>query len=75
MAAEPQSWSGSDFDRPLTREGRGRMEREAKAIDDMSLELDCIVTSPLLRAKETAELVAARIGVKVIEDERLANGF
>ena len=75
IAAEPESWRGSDFDRPLTREGRERMEREAKAIDDMSLELDCIVTSPLQRAKETAELVAARIGVKVIEDERLANGF
>ena len=77
IAAEPESWSGSDFDRPLTREGRERMEREAKAIDELGIELDCIVTSPLLRAKETAELVAARLGrgVKVIEDDRLAEGF
>lgn len=52
------------------------MEREAKAIEDLNLGLDCIVTSPLLRAKQTAELVAARIGCPdAIEDPRLANGF
>jgi phosphohistidine phosphatase len=76
IAVEPEAWSGSDFDRPLTREGRERMEREAKAIDELSLDLDCIVTSPLLRAKQTAELVKARLGaVKLVEDQRLANGF
>lgn len=76
IAAEPDSWSGSDFDRPLTREGRERMEREAKAIEDLNLALDCIVTSPLRRAKQTAELVAARVRCpNLIEDPRLANGF
>lgn len=75
IAAEPDSWSGSDFDRPLTREGRERMEREAKAIEDLDLALDCIVTSPLVRAKQTAQIVAARVGSNVVEDPRLANGF
>lgn len=76
IAAEPESWTGSDFDRPLTREGRERMEHEAKAIEDLSLDLDCIVASPLLRAKQTAELVATRLrSVKLVEDQRLANGF
>ncbi|MBV9332739.1 MAG: histidine phosphatase family protein [Candidatus Eremiobacteraeota bacterium] len=76
IAVEPESWSGSDFDRPLTREGRERMELEAKAIEDLKLDLDCIITSPLLRAKQTAELVAARLGnVKTVEDRRLADGF
>jgi len=77
IAVEPESWSGSDADRPLTREGRERMEREAKAIDELDLGIDCIVTSPLLRAKQTAEIVAARLGLraKLVEDSRLADGF
>jgi phosphohistidine phosphatase len=53
------------------------MEREAKAIAALALDLDCIVTSPLLRAKQTAEIVAERLemGAKVVEDSRLAGGF
>jgi phosphohistidine phosphatase len=76
IAVDPESWSGSDADRPLTREGRERMECEAKAIDKLGLKLECIVTSPLLRAKQTAELVAQRLGdAKIVEDRRLADGF
>ena len=59
IAVEPEAWSGNDFERPLTRDGHTRMEREAKAIAELSLDLDAIVTSPLLRAKQTAEIVAA----------------
>jgi phosphohistidine phosphatase len=77
IAVEPEAWSGSDFDRPLTREGRERMEREAKAIADLALDLDVIITSPLLRAKQTAEILAERLDIhdKLIEDPRLAGGF
>lgn len=77
IAVEPETWQGSDFDRPLTPEGEERMEREAIAIDDLSLGLDCIVTSPLLRAKQTAAAVAERLDMrsKVVEDPRLAGGF
>ena|SRR5690242_12791982 len=76
IAADPESWSGSDADRPLTREGCERMECEAKAIDKLGLELKCIVTSPLLRAKQTAELVVQRLDdAKIVEDRRLADGF
>jgi phosphohistidine phosphatase len=77
IAVDPESWSGNDFDRPLTREGCARMEHEARAIADLSLDFDWIVTSPLLRAKQTAEIVAARLNMraKLVEDPRLANGF
>lgn len=75
IAADQDSWSGTDFDRPLTREGRDRMECEARAIDDLDLDLDRIVSSPLLRAKQTAEIVANRLDVKVVDDPRLASGF
>ena len=53
------------------------MEREAKAIAALKFEFDCILTSPLLRAKQTAEILADRLGVRdiVIEDRRLGIGF
>lgn len=77
IAVDPESWSGNDFDRPLTRDGRDRMESEAKAIERLGLDLECIVTSPLLRARQTAEVVAKRLDIesKLIEDQRLAGGF
>lgn len=75
--AEESSASGRDFDRLLTREGARRMEREARTIARLDLELDLIVTSPLLRAKQTAEIVALEMKMKdrVVEDTRLGAGF
>ena len=77
IAVEPESWSGNDFERPLTRDGQTRMEREAKAIAELSLDLDAILTSPLLRAKQTAEIVAARLDMRgaPIEDPRLGGSL
>jgi phosphohistidine phosphatase len=63
IAADRDAWSGSDFDRPLTREGRARMRRETKALARLGLGLDAIVTSPLLRARETAAIVAKAVGL------------
>jgi phosphohistidine phosphatase len=77
IAVEAAQWSGGDSDRPLTPEGRERMDREARAIAALSLDLEVIVTSPLVRAKKTAEIVADRlkIGERLVEDTRLADGF
>jgi phosphohistidine phosphatase len=77
IAVEPQAWHGSDDDRPLTPEGEKRMEREARAIADLDLDVDTIVTSPLLRARQTAEIVADRLRVRegLVEDARVAHGF
>ena len=77
IAVDGAAWNGSDFDRPLTREGSDRMEREAKAIEELSLDLNCIVTSPLIRAKQTAAIVAERLRMQAttFEDPRLGGGF
>jgi phosphohistidine phosphatase len=77
IAVEPDEWTGPDFDRPLTRVGVERLKCEARAIADLSLQLDVIVTSPLLRARQTAEIVADRLKLRdeIVEDERLAGGF
>lgn len=77
IAVEPDEWTGRDFDRPLTHEGIERMKCEARAIADLSLKLDVIVTSPLLRARQTAEILADRLKLRdeIVEDKRLAEGF
>lgn len=61
--ADRSEYDGEDDDlRPLTEEGRRRMRIEADAIARLEPELDVVVTSPLLRAVQTAEIVAARLG-------------
>ncbi len=75
IAAEPGEWKGNDYDRPLTDDGRERMAREAKAIRKLELDLDAILTSPLARARETAEIVAAALKVSSKDDERLGGDF
>ena len=48
-----------DFERPLTEAGRKQIEDIGCALRDLHVEFDRIATSPLKRAKETAEVVAA----------------
>lgn len=76
-AVEAAEWSGSDFDRPLTREGQERMKRAAKGIAALRLEIDVILTSPRVRARQTASIVAQRLkaGDRLVEDARLAGDF
>lgn len=57
--AEDVADSGRDFDRKLTTAGRARVERVAEALLHKGESPRVIVTSPLVRAKETAEIVAA----------------
>jgi len=77
IAADRDEWKGDDFERPLTAEGRERMEREAKALAKLGLEPGVIVTSPLVRAKQTAEILADALKMrkKLVEDERVAQNF
>ncbi len=75
--ADRSEWYGPDFERPLTHKGKARMVREAQTIADLDLSLDLIITSPLARAYQTAEIVADELGMldQLVEDERLAPGF
>jgi phosphohistidine phosphatase len=57
-AAEEHSESGVDGDRPLTNAGRERVRAVAKMLVDSTEEPMHIVTSPLVRAVQTAEIVA-----------------
>lgn len=48
-----------DFERPLTEAGRDDIESIASSLRDLHVEFDRVATSPLQRAKETAEIVAS----------------
>ena len=65
----------NDHLRPLTEEGIAAMKREARFVGDMKLKLDAIVTSPLVRACETAKIVAKVFGLKAQENDLLKPGF
>lgn len=71
-AGDPMKWKGADFDRPLSTKGRAQAERLGSLLARVDFKTDAILTSPKIRALETAELVAERIGVKPILETRLA---
>ncbi len=52
-----------DASRPLTTKGVNQAERIGRFLKDNTLAPGLILTSPLLRAKQTASIVAARCGV------------
>lgn len=56
--AEPYGPDGSDASRPLSDEGRKQVRRGARGLRKLVPELDGLVSSPLVRAVETAEIVA-----------------
>ena len=47
-----------DSKRPLTSEGIARLRKEAKRLAALGVEFDQIISSPLVRAKQTAEVFA-----------------
>jgi phosphohistidine phosphatase len=48
----------SDSERPLTDKGRKKMRQIAKALRNLGVEFDLILSSPYVRARETAEILA-----------------
>ncbi len=77
LAGDRSEWKGDDAKRPLTAEGKDKMERAAATMAKRDLRLDFIITSPYLRACETAEIVARKLKLldKLVEDDRVAYGF
>jgi phosphohistidine phosphatase len=73
-AGDPETWEGPDGVRPLSPKGRRQAERMGRHLANIGFRPDAIVTSPKLRAAETAELVAAALDHKVTPDDRLGSG-
>ena len=54
----------NDADRPLTPQGRRQLRKIAAAMRRMELSFDAILSSPFLRARQTAEIVAKELKLK-----------
>jgi phosphohistidine phosphatase len=74
-AGDPEGWTGDDAARPLSAKGEGQAERLGTFLAGVGFRPDAIVTSPKLRARQTAEIVARHLGAEVRLDERLAGAF
>jgi len=77
QAGNPNEWQGDDSERPLTTDGKRRMQREAASIRALGVSPDAIVSSPLVRAQQTAEIVAKGLDLRdrLVTDPRLGPGF
>ena len=72
--AEPGHGGMSDFDRQLTDEGRAELEEVAHGLRRLKIRPDRLLSSPLVRARQTAEAVAPALAVDVEIADELRSG-
>jgi phosphohistidine phosphatase len=70
-AAEHGDPRYKENDRPLTQKGTQRTRQLAHALREMEISFDLILSSPLTRAKQTAEIVARGLDEKVTFSDTL----
>lgn len=73
--ADWPDWKKSDDERPLTKYGKREMREVAKFLERLKVRPGLVVTSPLPRAAQTAEIAADYLNTKLRQDELLAPGF
>ena len=60
---DPQSFP-DDSRRPLTLKGEDRVRLVCDALQALELSFDAILSSPFLRARQTAEIIAGSLGLR-----------
>ncbi len=73
--ADWPDWKKSDDERPLTSAGREEVQAVARLLVRLKAAPDVILTSPLPRAAQTAEIAASYLKVKCREEKSLSPGF
>jgi phosphohistidine phosphatase len=76
-AGSKAEWQGADAERPLTDDGRAVVAQAAGLLAKAGVSVDAVLTSPLARARQTAEIVAEALGCtdRLAGDERLGHGL
>ena len=74
-AGDPAKWTGDDADRPLSSKGRRQAKRLGRLLKKLDAGPETVLTSPKLRASETARPVARSIGLHASVDDRLSVDF
>ena len=73
--ADWPNWKRPDDERPLNERGRKEMRKVARFLETLDIELDDILSSPLSRARQTADIVGERFKLHIREEESLGAGF
>lgn len=73
--AEAEADADSDFDRKLTAKGLEQAEKAGKFCARYGLKPGLILTSPVVRARQTARIVAEKLGADLVEERWLACGM
>jgi len=73
--AEDPTPGMDDFDRPLTATGREEATAAGRALVATGAKPDLVLSSPRVRARQTAELATAELGVGFEVHEPLTGGF
>lgn len=72
-AGDPVAWDGPDDRRPLSDKGERQADRLGRFLGEIGFRPDAILTSPKVRAAQTAGIVAGHLdGRAVTDDARLA---
>ena len=69
------SWP-DDSKRPLTSEGMERLRKAARSLSHIGVSFDIVLTSPFVRTRQTAEILAAEFAPRpaVVNVDALASG-
>jgi phosphohistidine phosphatase len=66
--------AADDASRELTRKGQRQAKDAGRALAALGIQVDTCLSSPKVRAAETARLACAELGVEIEIDERLRGG-
>ena len=67
--------TGDDHERRLTADGIKKLETEARVIKELGIRPTRIYSSPRVRARQTAEIIARALGMDITIDEAVNFGF
>jgi phosphohistidine phosphatase len=76
-AGDPEAWEAEGRDdrlRPLTPDGKKDMREAAFGLATLQPRVDVVATSPLVRAAQTAEIIASEYECKVVTVDALRPG-
>ncbi len=74
-AGDPMAWPGDDAERPLSAKGKRQARRLGSMLADIGWKPDLILTSPKVRAAQTARIVGHAVQVEPDDERRLAMAF
>jgi phosphohistidine phosphatase SixA len=74
-AGDPEAWTRPDAERPLSDKGKRQADRLARFLESIAFRPDAILTSPKIRAEQTARPVAEHLGVELAIEPRLGEPF